>query len=121
MRWRYSKGGECRAQFPRLCAWEKRIQAIGHGNPSDLSAAEALGIAEGAEPATPEAVDAEDPLGLAPGDTVEVRPEAMDGVPAVAGRLRALDPLTVVLDREDPRVGRVSVHFPRVGYRVLRA
>ncbi len=48
------------------------------------------------------------------------RPEAMDGVPAVTGRLRALDPLTVVLDREDPWVGQVSVHFPRVGYRVLR-
>ncbi len=40
-------------------------------------------------------------------------PEAMDGVPAVTGRLRALD-------REDERVGRVSVHFPRVGYRVRR-
>ena len=65
-------------------------------------------------------MDAEDPLGLALGDTVKVRPEAMDGVPAVTGTLRALDPLTVVLDREDPRVGRVSVHFPRVGYRVLR-
>ncbi len=84
------------------------------------SAAEALGIAEGTEPATPEAVDAEDPLGLALGDTVEVLPEAMDGVPAVTGRLRAPDPLTVVLDREDPRVGQVSVHFPRVGYHVLR-
>ncbi len=37
-----------------------------------------------------------------------------------SGRLRALDRLTVVLDREDARVGQVSVHFPRVGYRVLR-
>jgi len=120
IRGRYSKGPAFLAQFPNLCAWEKRIAAIGHGNPSDLSAAEALAVAEGAEPATPEAVDAADPLGLAPGDTVEVLPEAMDGVPAVTGTLRALDPLTVVLDREDERVGRVSVHFPRVGYRVLR-
>ncbi len=120
IRGRYSKGGEFLAQFPHLCAWQKRVEAIGHGNPSDLSAAEALAVAAGAEPATPEAVDAEDPLGLALGDTVEVQPEAMDGVPAVTGTLRALDPLTVVLDREDPRVGRVSVHFPRVGYRLLR-
>ncbi len=120
IRGRYSKGPAFLAQFPNLCAWEKRIAAIGHGNPSDLSAAEALGIAEGAEPATPEAVDAEDPLGLALGASVQVLPEAMDGVPAVTGHLRALDPLTVVLDREDPRVGEVSVHFPRVGYRVLR-
>ncbi len=120
IRGRYSKGGEFLSQFPQLCAWEKRIQAIGHGNPSGLSAAEALAVAEGAEPATPEAVDAEDPLGLALGDRLKVLPEAMDGVPAVTGHLRALDPLTVVLDREDPRVGEVSVHFPRVGYRVLR-
>ncbi len=84
-------------------------------------AAEALEVAKAAEPATPEAVDPEDPLGLAPGDTVQVRPEGMDGVPAVAGTLRFLDAQTVVLDREDDRVGRVSVHFPRVGYQLRRA
>ncbi len=121
IRGRYSKGPEFLAQFPHLCAWEKRVAAIGHGKPSDLSAAAALEIAEGAEPATPEAVDAEDPLGLALGDTVQVLPEAVAGVPAVAGRLRALDAQRVVLDREDDRVGLVSVHFPRVGYQVLRA
>jgi glutathione S-transferase len=121
IRGRYSKGPEFLAQFPNLCAWEARVQAIGHGNPSDLESSAALDIAKGAEPETPEAVDAEDPLGLALGDTVKVLPEAMEGVPAVAGRLRALDAQSVVLDREDQRVGLVSVHFPRVGYRVLRA
>ena len=120
IRGRYSKGGEFLAQFPHLCAWQKRVAAIGHGNPSDLDASAALEIAKVAEPATPEAVDADDPLGLALGDTVKVLPEAMDGVPAVTGTLRALDAQTVVLDREDARVGRVAVHFPRVGYRVLR-
>ncbi len=44
----------------------------------------------------------------------------MKSVPTVAGTLRCLDAQTVVLDREDPRVGPVSVHFPRVGCRVLR-
>ena len=121
IRGRYSKGPEFLSQFPNLCAWEQRVQAIGHGAPRAMSAAEALEIATAAEPATPEAVDPEDPLGLAPGDTVQVRPEGMDGVPAVAGTLRFLDPQTVVLDRDDERVGRVSVHFPRVGYQIERA
>jgi glutathione S-transferase len=121
IRGRYSGGPEFLSQFPNLCAWEKRVAALGHGNPSNMSAAEALEIAEGAEPETPESVEPGDPLGLVAGDTVAVRPEAMDGVAAVVGTLRGLDAQTVVLDREDDRVGRVAVHFPRVGSQVRRA
>jgi glutathione S-transferase len=121
IRGRYSKGPEFLSQFPQLCAWEKRIAALGHGNPSAMSAAEALEIAKDAEPATPEVVDPEDPLGLQLGEAVAVLPEAMDGVVAVAGRLRFLDTQTVTIDREDEQVGRVSVHFPRVGYQIRRA
>jgi hypothetical protein len=54
------------------------------------------------------------------GDTVQVLPEAMDGVTAVAGPLRFLDAQTVTLDRDDERVGRVAIHFPRIGYRIQR-
>ncbi len=120
IRGRYSEGPQFLSQFPKLCAWEKRVAALGHGTPSNMSAAEALEIAKDAEPATPEAVDPGDPLGLALGDTVQVLPEGMDGVPAVTGVLRFLDPQTVVLDRDDEQVGRVSVHFPRVGYQIRR-
>jgi glutathione S-transferase len=120
IRGRYSEGAEFLSQFPKLCAWEKRVKALGHGNPEAMSAAEALEIAGEAEPATPEGVDPEDPLGLASGDTVQVLPEAMDGVTPVMGRLRFLDTQTVTIDRDDDRVGRVAVHFPRVGYRILR-
>jgi glutathione S-transferase len=120
IRGRYSKGPEFLSQFPNLCAWEQRVAALGHGNPSELSAIEALEIAQGAEPAAPEKVDPDDPLGLQLGDTVQVLPEAMDGVTAVAGRLRFLDAQTVTLDRDDERVGRVAVHFPRIGYRIQR-
>jgi glutathione S-transferase len=120
LRGRYSKGPEFLAQFPHLCAWEERVKAIGHGSPKEMSAAEALEVARDAAPATRETADAGDPLGLKPGDPVKVLPEAMGGVPAVAGRVRALDAQVIVLDREDETVGLVSVHFPRVGYRVLR-
>jgi len=120
IRGRYSKGPEFLSQFPNLCAWEQRVAALGHGNPSELSAVEALEIAQGAEPAAPEKVDPDDPLGLQLGDPVQVLPEAMDGVTAVAGRLRFLDAQTVTLDRDDERVGRVAIHFPRIGYRIQR-
>ncbi len=121
IRGRYSKGPEFLSQFPNLCAWEQRVQAIGHGNPSALSATEALEIATDAEPATPEAVDPGDPLGLAPGEMVEVRPEDMDGVPAVAGTLRFLDPQTVLFFIVDEHVLPFSVVFHGVVFRILRA
>jgi glutathione S-transferase len=120
IRGRYSKAKEFLSQFPNLCAWEKRVKALGHGNPSPMSAAEALEIATDAEPATPESIDPGDPLDLALGETVGVRPEAMDGLTAVTGSLRFLDAQTVVLDRNDEKVGQISVHFPRVGYQIQR-
>lgn len=120
LRGRYSEGPAFLAQFPRLCAWEARVAEIGHGVPSDLTAVEALEIARAAQPETPPAVDAADPLGLVAGQALRVVPEGPGEPPEVAGRLRALDPWEVVLDREDPRVGAVAVHFPRVGYRILR-
>ena len=116
-----SRGGpEFLAQFERLTAWEERAKAIGHGTPSDLGAAEALEIARAAQPETPEAADPGDPQGLAPGQAVEVGPESGSGNPPVAGRVRAVSAQEIVIDREDARVGLVAVHFPRVGYRVMR-
>jgi len=120
LRGRYSRGPAFLAQFPQLCAWETRVREIGHGSPSELSATHALEIARAAQPETPAAVDPDDPLGLVAGQALRVVPEGPGAAPEVAGRLRALDPWEVVLDREDPRVGTVAVHFPRVGYRILR-
>lgn len=121
IRGRYDKGPEFLSQFENLCAWEARVQALGHGTPSDLDSGAALDIARDAEPAGPEGVDPDDPLGLSLGEAVEVGPEAMEGVPMVKGALRFLDVQTVTLERDDDKVGRVAVHFPRVGYRVRRA
>ena len=75
-------------------------------------------IARAAEPQAPEAGDPRDPQGLLPGQSVSVEPEGQGGDPAVTGRLRSVDRESVVLLRQDERVGRVCVHFPRVGYRV---
>ena len=117
IRGRYSKGPEFLARFERLCAWEKRIAAIGHGAPEEMSAAEALDIARDAEPGAGEGTDPDDPQGWAPGDWVTVGPDA--GGPAVAGRIASATADEIAVRREDGRVGEVCVHFPRVGYRVL--
>jgi glutathione S-transferase len=121
LRGRYDRGPEFLAQFDKLVAWEARVQAIGHGRPVELSAAEALEIARRTEPATAAEGDPGDPQGLQPGEAVEVLPLGVSGHPPVAGEVLRVSAQEIVLRRADPRVGEVAVHFPRVGYRVTRA
>ncbi len=118
VRGRWSGGPRLLSEFPSLEAWERRVEAIGHGRPEEMTSGEALDIAAAAEPATPETADPNDPQGLAPGMTVAVVPEGDGGDPPVAGTVRLVDRETIAILREDPRVGTVCVHFPRIGYRV---
>ena len=118
VRGRWPEGPAFLAQFPALEAWEARVRAIGHGTVSAMSAEDALAVARAAQPETPEAHDPRDPQGLAPGMKVTIAPDLDGGEEAVAGRIRAVDRETIAVLREDPQVGRVCVHFPRVGYRV---
>ncbi len=120
IRGRYDKGPEFLDQFVMLAAWEQRVGAIGHGQPSDLSALAALEIARHTSPNVVEQADPGDPQGLTPGETVEIVPEAVSGHPAVAGQVVGVNAQEIVLLHEDPRVGQVALHFPRVGYRVTR-
>ena len=100
------------APFPQVAAWIARVEAIGHGTPIDTTAEEALDIARTAEPAVTEQVDADS--GFTAGQAVTVRTED-PGADPVAGTLSRLTPRDLALLREDPRVGRVAVHFPRLG------
>lgn len=100
------------APFPHLAAWIARIEAIGHGTPSEISAQDALDIAHGAEPSVAEQVD--DDSGFAPGQQVVVRTED-PGADPVTGKLVRLTARDIAILREDPKVGTVAVHFPRIG------
>jgi hypothetical protein len=51
---------------------------------------------------------------------VAVTPDDYGKVP-VAGQLVTLSLNEIAIRRTDPRVGEVTVHFPRIGYRVERA
>ena len=118
VRGRWEKGPEFLAQFPALISWEKRVEAIGHGHPSEMDAREALEIARSCEVQTPERTDPNDPQSLRPGQEVDVAPDGDGGDPPVRGRVRFADRETIAIMRTDDRAGAVCVHFPRAGFRV---
>ncbi len=116
VRGRWSGGPALLAEFPALGEWEARVAAIGHGQPRDMSAAEALDVARATDPAPP-LVDPADPQSLA-GRRVSVVPDVDGGDPEVSGLVHGCDRESIAVGQENDRVGRVCVHFPRVGYRV---
>lgn len=107
------------AGYPRLQAWEQRLQQLGHGDRRPCTSAEALAIARSASSSVVPTVDLNDPLGLAAGDLVTVTPDDYGRVP-VQGTLYCLHTQEVAIRREDDRAGTVVVHFPRGGYRIDR-
>ena len=104
----------------RLRAWRARIAAIGHGQRSEMTPAEALAVAKAAEPASYADHDGADPLGLSPGAAVKVMADDYGRDP-IAGVLVAANPGRVVIAREDPGLGNLQIHFPRAGYFVIPA
>jgi len=103
------------AAMQTLAPWMKRIAAIGHGDPEKMDAAEAIEIAEAAEPDTACAPKHADPAGLEPGTRVSVTPEDTGKVP-VEGELVAANARQIAIARSDERAGNVMVHFPRAGF-----
>jgi glutathione S-transferase len=100
-------------RLPKIVEWSGRMKAIGHGKPSDMTAAEALDVAKAAT-AEPAKVDDKDPSGLKAGQKISVTPDDTGKVP-VTGTLVGLGPDRVSIARSDPRAGDVVVHFPRAG------
>ena len=92
-----------------------RIEAFGHGERSEVTPKEALRIAAAA---TPDATPFEDvSCEFAAGSRVRVATEdfALD---PVEGEVVHASRNAITIRREDPQVGAVHVHFPRLGYEV---
>lgn len=106
--------------LPRLQAWEQRMQEIGHGDPSPLSAEQAIAIAREADSIAKAEISSETWPALSESDAVIVTPRDYGAVP-VAGELVRLTQTDVAIHRKDPRAGSVVVHFPRLGYSVEAA
>lgn len=104
--------------YPRTLAWMARIAEFGHGEPSPMSAEEALERAQQTEPQTLASSEADGlPPGVDIGADVEIR--ATDyGFQPVRGRLELCTPHVAAVLREDETAGAVRVHFPRAGFRI---
>jgi glutathione S-transferase len=102
---------------PNLAAWFARVEAMGAGRPVAMSGEEGMAVARDNEPADVGDFLADDPSGLAAGARVGI---CSDDLPTdvFVGKLVALREHEMVIEREDPDLGRVAVHFPRACYQV---
>ncbi len=102
------------APYPTIAAWMARVRAFGHGAPTPMAPERALEIARNSAPLTPAPSTPwpeDPPLGA------EVRIRADDyGRDVVSGELIHAGIDEIAVRRDDPLVGTVVVHFPRLGY-----
>lgn len=101
---------------PLVLGWMDRIKAIGHGQPSELPALEALAISKD-QPATTIRSMASDIPGITLGELVQIMPSDY-GLDPVQGELVLVESNHMAVRRHDERAGTVVVHFPRIGYQV---
>ena len=95
--------------------WYKRVAAIGHGKFSEMTPDQAIDAAKVGEPNEPDQWWSEaQNIGLKRGDWVSVTPD--DYGNPVYGGLLAWTADEIVIRHEDPSVGKVNLHFPRVGF-----
>ena len=102
---------------PRTLAFMERMAAFGHGNPADISSADALQIAKSATPRPVRNPVAMETNGIALGDQASVMP-VDTGLDPVTGELVMASADRIVIRRSDPRAGTVHVHFPRLGFQL---
>jgi glutathione S-transferase len=104
--------------FRQIEAWRERIRALGHGTHDVLDSSAAVAIARDATPLATAGIGA-DTHGIAAGEKVVVA--ATDtGIDPIEGDLYAATRERISITRQDPRAGRVVVHFPRLGFELRR-
>jgi glutathione S-transferase len=104
--------------FPALQGWRARMAVFGHGTHEKLESGAAL---KAAHEATAENSSGNiDSHGLAIGERV-VAAATDTGTEPIEGSLYGATKTRFSIAREDPRAGRVVVHFPRLGFELRRA
>jgi glutathione S-transferase len=104
--------------YPALQAFGERMAAFGHGTHEKLDSGAAIAMARDA---TPESASENSPShGLAIGDRV-IAAATDTGTDPIEGGLYSAGKTRFSIEREDPRAGRVVVHFPRLGFELRRA
>jgi glutathione S-transferase len=102
-------------RYPAIEKWEKRLAAIGQGKRTEMDPKRALEIARESTPGPVTGIDRNDPLCIGAGTRVRVSPSDYAEVD-VEGELVQTTVRTVTIRRDDPDVGEVHVHFPKIGY-----
>jgi glutathione S-transferase len=97
--------------------WYARVAALGHGKHTDITPDEAIEVARANQPNEPDGWSSEaQDVGIQRGDQVSVTPDHY-GNP-VHGNILAWTADEIVIRHEDPSVGKVNLHFPRIGFDV---
>lgn len=102
------------AEAEYLPDWFSRMKDFGSGNSEPLAPAEAIRIAKESEPlriADPKIED----LGFGPEDRIHLSPDSYDHE-IISGTLLHSDESRIILSSENDKVGKVHIHFPRIGY-----
>ncbi|MCB1684550.1 MAG: glutathione S-transferase family protein [Pseudomonadales bacterium] len=105
--------------WPKIQAYMQRIAEFGHGKPTEMSSREALTVGMNAEPVAPAnaRVDPRIAGDLHAGDPVTVAANDYGRNP-IAGSLVSWTANEIVIQRNDPKVGAVMIHFPNIGFEV---
>ena len=105
--------------YPRVRAWLARVQGFGHGSFDRLDSAEAVKLAAQSKPAPVPADEFVDTHRLAYGSQVTVAATDYGTEPSV-GELVVSKADEIGIRRTDARAGTVIVHFPRIGFEVVK-
>jgi glutathione S-transferase len=103
--------------FEQLSPWSDRMAALGEGHRTTGDIAQAYASASQSNPVDAVECDPDDPLGLSPGQIVQIEPKSSNRGTS-RGVLVALSTTEVVISHEDSELGTLHVHFPRIGYRI---
>ncbi|MCC7122661.1 MAG: glutathione S-transferase domain-containing protein [Gammaproteobacteria bacterium] len=104
------------ARYPRVHEWLARLDAVGHGTRTEMEPTVALRIARESRPLACTGIATGDPLGIAAGTRVVVSPTDYAEC-EVVGELVGTTVNSLSIKPDDPQLGEVCVHFPKIGYR----
>ncbi|RLT96754.1 glutathione S-transferase family protein [Ketobacter sp.] len=101
--------------YPGVNGWMDRIKAFGEGQRTEITAEQTLQIAKSSEPRPITDAEKQDEL---IGTRVSIAPAdyAQD---ASVGELVGSSANRWIIARDDPKVGRVHVHFPKQGFSIV--
>ena len=105
---------------PGVLSWMDRMAAIGHAESNPMTAEAALLIAHDSSPQILDAEIHQDDHGITLGSTVAITAESF-GLEPTIGKLVAATRTRYTLNREDAQLGKVHIHFPRMGFLLKKA